>query len=336
MTIELGQRRAGLRGKLPARPGSIKLKFGDYLKESRLPALPAHFGHVTNVPPTRYGWQMLGNDVAGDCVIAGRCHQIMLEHMATHRPLPDFSPGSALSAYSACLVYAGNQPWNPRDPSTDKGLDMQTAAKWWRDVGLTDADGNVHKIDAYVAIENVDDVLMATYLCGSAGVGLALPDTAEQQFEAGQIWDDVKTKPTGGHYVPCVGYMGGHLVFVTWGHLQGATRAYIEARMEDGVCCLSREYMTASGLSPEMIDWAALLDDVDALASMKEAHESAHEQAAEHEVVEQEPEPEPEPAAEHVDEEPIEEVPDVPPVESAPPPHKPKHKPPKRSHKKKR
>lgn len=323
MTTEPGQRRAGKRGKLPARPGSIPLKFGRYLDAAKLPPLPPRFGHVTNVPPGRHGWQMLGNDIASDCVIAGRCHEIMLAAQATGRAIPDFSTGSALADYSRCLMASGGPAYDPRDPKTDTGLDMQQAAKWWRDVGITDADGHVHKIDAFVAIESVDDLLMATYLCGSGGCGLALPDSAEKQFEAGQVWDDLHGKPTGGHYVPCVGWMGGHLVFVTWATLQGATRPYVEARMEDGVCCLSREYMKASGLSPELINWTALLNDVQALAS------GALPLAAELVEPEQPQQPEPEQsAAEPSEPEPEEPEPEPPPRHRhREPEHKPKRKP---------
>jgi hypothetical protein len=331
MTVEPGQRRAGKRGKLPPRPDAIKLKLGDYLKRDRLPALPPRFGHVTNIPPGRHGWGMLGNDVAGDCVIAGRCHEIMVDALATNRPVPDFSPGSALAAYSACLVYGGGQPFDLRNPTTDTGLDMQAAAKWWRDVGLTDADGTVHKIDAYVAVETVDDVLMAAYLCGSAGVGLALPATAEAQFEAGQVWNDLKGQPVGGHYVPCVGFMGGHLVFVTWGELQGATRDYVQRWMEDGVCCLSREYMGANNLSPELIDWAALLDDIDAIAAAEKTPVSAHVQAARHQPSQPDAEQRPEPAAEHAESEAPERTEPEPqpakPHRKRQPEHKPKRKP---------
>ena len=109
MTIEPGQRRAGKRGKLPARPGSMPLKFGNYLNAAKLPNLPERFGHVTNVPPGRNGWGMLGNDVASDCVIAGRCHEIIVAAVATRRPIPDFSPGSAIADYSRALVFAGGQ-----------------------------------------------------------------------------------------------------------------------------------------------------------------------------------------------------------------------------------
>jgi len=339
MTIEHGQRRAGLRGKLPARPGSIPLKFGDFLNRAKLPALPPHFGHVTNVPPGHHGWRMLGNDMASDCVIAGRCHEIMVAASATGRPIPSFSTGSALADYSRCLQFSGGKPYNPRDPSTDTGLDMQQAAKWWRDVGITDADGKVHKIDAFVAISSVDDLLMATYLCGTGGAGLAIPDTAERQFEAGQVWDDLRSQPTGGHYVPCVGYMGGHLVFVTWGELQGATREYVEARMEDAVCCLSREYLTAKGLSPELINWDALLDAVDSLRRLGEP--SARQQAAEHQEPEQpvqhQPEPDTDQSADHADEQALhgdeeleQEQPPPQPKHHRQPDRKPKHKPPRK------
>ena len=119
MTIVPGQRRAGLRGKLPARPGAIKLKFGDYLNKAKLPTLPERFGHVTNVPPGRHGWQMLGNDMASDCVIAGRCHEIMVAASATGRPIPTFTASGALADYSRALQFAGGKPYNPHDPSTD-------------------------------------------------------------------------------------------------------------------------------------------------------------------------------------------------------------------------
>lgn len=299
MTMMAGQRHAGKRGKLPARPGAIKLKLGTYLNRAKLPALPPHFGHVTNLPPTAQGWGMLGNDMASDCVIAGRCHEVMVDALATHRPVPVFTVGSAMADYSRCLVAAGGPPYNPNIASSDAGLDMQQAAKWWQDVGLTDASGKVHKIDAYVAVETVDDLLLAAYICGSSGCGLALPDSAEQQFEAGQVWDDLKGQPVGGHYVPCVGYMGNHIVFVTWGELQGATKEYVAARMEDGVCCLSREYIGANGLSPELIDWTALLADVAALPGGSAMGEpSVPEQVAE-QAEREAAEPPHEPAAEH-------------------------------------
>ena len=321
-----GQRQAGKRGKLPARPGSIPLRFGSYLNKAKLPNLPTHFGHVTNVPPGRHGWGMLGNDQASDCVIAGRCHEIMVAASATGHPIPDFSAGSALADYSRCLMAAGGPAYNPYIPSTDTGLDMQQAAKWWRDVGITDADGHVHKIDAFVAIESVDDLMMATYLCGSGGCGLALPASAEQQFEAGQVWDDMHGQPVGGHYVPSVGWMGGHIVFVTWGELQGATKEYVAARMEDGVCCLSREYMKASGLSPEAINWAALLDDIAALSGGR--RQSVQQQT--HQPIKPQPQPDAEQAPAHTDDEADEDEPPPKPRHHREPEHKPKRRPPLR------
>ena len=72
-------------GKRPARVGAVRFKLRDYV-DIRSIRVPAVFGHVTN---TDYG--MLGNDVAGDCVIADIAHQIMIRARATH----PIRPGAA-------------------------------------------------------------------------------------------------------------------------------------------------------------------------------------------------------------------------------------------------
>ena len=167
---------------------------------------------------------------------------------------------------------------------------------------------------------------------------MALPASAEQQFEAGQVWDDLRSKPAGGHYVPCVGLnTSGHLIFVTWGELQAATRQYVETRMEEAVACLSREYLLASGLSPELINWSALLDDVDALASMRSKAPSAHEQVAAHEPeqpFDEQSEHDAEEATDQVYPEPDEDEPPPKPKHHRQPDYKPKPKAPKRTHRK--
>jgi hypothetical protein len=131
--------------------------------------------------------------------------------------------------------------------------------------------------------------------------------------------------------------MGGHLVFVTWGELQGATRDYVQHWIEDGVCCLSREYMGANNLSPELIDWAALLNDIDAIANAARTPVSAHVQAARHQPVQPEPEQREHDAKHSADqraEEPIEHSEPEPqpakPHRKRQPEHKPKRKPPRK------
>ena len=249
------------RGLLPYRPDSIAFKFGDYINKAKLPTLPKTFGHVTNVPPTPVGtdqraWGMLGNDQYGDCVMAGAAHETMLWAMATKRPVPYFAADGIVQQY---FQLSGG---------TDSGLDMTMAAKWRRDVGLTDGHGRVHKVKAYTEVNNVDDLLMAAYLFGAAGLGLEMPDSAERQFRQGHVWDEIDEEPSGGHYVPVMGLnRAGNIVLNTWNNIQAATRQFVEKYMMVGVAYFSEEYLLANGLSPELINEAALEDDLSALTT---------------------------------------------------------------------
>ena len=267
-------RTAGKRGLNTYVPGAIKLRLADVINRAKLPALPKPpFGHVTNRPPTMVGtakpsWGMLGNNAAGDCVVAGACHETMLFAMATGKPVPRFTTASALADYSRILVATGNKPYNQLDPSTDLGLDAPAAAAYRRDTGLVDADGNVHKVDAYALLDNIEDLYLAIYLFGAAGVGLALPESAETEFEANKIWDDTSSAPMGGHYVPAMAVnRTGNVVFSTWSDIQGATPDFVTARWQVGIAYLSKEYMTAKGVSPEAITWDALQTDLQQIAS---------------------------------------------------------------------
>lgn len=242
-----------MRGMKHYRPGSIQLRFGDYLNKSALPPLPKTFGHDRQ----NIDWGMLGNDQAGNCVIAGAMHRIMMYAVATGRPVPRFTPDNALANYSNCLVAAGQPPFNPHDPSTDTGLDPQQAASWERKHGIVDADGTLHKISAYAIIDN-PNLLMAAYLCGGVGLCLSLPATAEKQFAADHIWDDVKSKGqfNDGHYLPFFDVNSkGQLVGVTWGANQAMIPAYQRRYTQVAIAYISQEYMEANGVSPEAIKW---------------------------------------------------------------------------------
>lgn len=259
---------SGKRGLLPFRRNSILLSFADYVVPSKLPALPAGgFGHVSNTPPPiPGGWQWYNNNTAGCCVVAGGEHEHMLLAMATGRTIPTFR-NTTLANYSKMLVAQGGSPYNPDDPSTDTGLDLQAAAKYRQDVGLVDDNGNIHKIDGYALITDVDELEIATYCFGVAGLQLNLPKSADGQFQDGEIWDDLRGIASDGHYPPCFGVNSvGNLILSTWDNVQGATKAYVDRYWGAGVAYLSREYLTSSGKSPEMIDWASLQDDLEAVA----------------------------------------------------------------------
>ena len=130
-----------------------------------------------------------------------RTSNVELERLADrYRDLLD---QSVLADYSKCLVAQGGQPYDPNDPDTDTGLDPAGAAKWRQTVGITDADGGVHKVGPSRSI-NVDrangDVGLVICSGYVAGMCWNLPGSADDQFEKHHIWDDLSSPPEGGHY----------------------------------------------------------------------------------------------------------------------------------------
>ena len=117
-------------GKLPARPGAISFKLSRYFNLAALPTPPAVFGHQALV--SDYG--ILGNNQYGDCVLAGGDHEEMLWNAEAGVAVA-FTDANALSDYTALTGF------NPADPATDQGTDMQAAASYRRTTGLIDANG---------------------------------------------------------------------------------------------------------------------------------------------------------------------------------------------------
>lgn len=251
--------RSGLRlGKTPARPGAVKFRLSKYLDKTVLPKPPKEFGHETLV--SNYG--TLGNDQWGDCVLAGGDHETMLWNAVAKHPVK-FTDKNALADYSAITGF------NPNDPNSDQGTDMQVAASYRRKTGLIDASGKRHKVAAYLAITagDVTELKTAMYLFGAVGVGIEFPASAMDQFNAGKPWSVVSRSPIeGGHYIPGCAYRGGQIVVVTWGKLQRMTEGFYKKYCDESVAYVSEEMLT-SGKSPEGFDLAALLADLKALGN---------------------------------------------------------------------
>ena len=233
-----------------------RLKFEDYLRPTPLPTPPAVFGHQNLITE----WGMLGNDTVGDCAVAGPAHLSMLWARMGGRQAR-FDDASVLAAYSAITGY------DPADPATDQGSTPDDVSKYWRTHGLVDADGDVHKIEAYVAVQP-EHYAVATQLFGGIGLCLALPDTAQAQFGRGEPWDVVRgAQIEGGHYVPQLARVdGGNLLVVTWARLQPATPAFVEKYSEYAIAYLSEEMLTG-GKSPEGFDVDQLRADLAAVTA---------------------------------------------------------------------
>ena len=247
-------------GKKPARRDAVKLKFASYFKSSALPPVPKVFGR----PWLIRNFGMLGNDQYGCCVWAGFAHETMLLRADADTTVPMFTTNCVLRDYAACTGF------NPNDPSTDQGTDVQEAAAYRQKTGIIDALRQRHQIDIYTALTpgNLTQLAAAVYFLGAAGVGVNLPDDAEDQFDRAEPWSIGGTHTGNGHYISCIGRNSlGNFLFVSWGRLQAATPEWVYRNMDEGLAFVSRERLKATGLSPQGFDLAALEDDFQAVTS---------------------------------------------------------------------
>jgi hypothetical protein len=262
-------------GKKPAREDAVAFKLVSFLKGgmASLPTAPAVFGHYDLIGQAG----MLGNDQYGDCVFAGGDHETML-WTAIGGSKVTFTDSAALSDYSAVTGF------NPNDPNSDQGTDMEEAAKYRRKTGLVDGRGRRHTIDAYLELPGVSArgannpatllpaIASSAYVFGAIGIGIEFPESAMQQFNAGQPWSIVKGSPIqGGHYVPLVGRRAnGNYVVITWGELQEVTPAFLTEYVDEAIAYVSIEQLK-NGKNLEGFDLSTLQADLAALSGVTPA-----------------------------------------------------------------
>lgn len=245
-------------GKKPARLDSIKFKLTDYFKA--LPPPPSKFGHQLLVS----NWSMLGNDQYGDCVWAGAGHETMLWNKESQKTVL-FTDQSVLSDYSAVTGF------NPSDPNSDQGTDIQVAASYRRKTGVKDGTGGRHKVSAYLSLTVGDETQLkqAVSLFSAVGVGIQFPSSAMDQFNKGKPWTVVSKSPIeGGHYVPAVGYDSRYVYVVTWGAVQKMSWGFFKKYNDESVGYLSTEFLL-NGKSLEGFNLTELTADLAALPGVK-------------------------------------------------------------------
>jgi hypothetical protein len=205
-------------GKAAAKRDQRNLKFAAILRAPVTP--PPEYDFDLNHPgiPT----PMFGNNVHGDCVMAGRAHQTLR--------FEDIEQGSVISISEADVL----KEYFKETGGADDGLVTLDSLKEWRSKGWK-AGGRKYKIKAFAQINqaNHSEVKGAVFTDLGVGLGLLLPTTAQGQVQAGKPWEVVSgpgSKPNswGGHYVYVPGYTKKGPVCVTWGRKQQMTWAFID------------------------------------------------------------------------------------------------------------
>jgi hypothetical protein len=201
-------------------------------------------------------WGMMLNDSLGDCVIAAKGHGIILYTtlVGNHHNVI-LTDQQILAGYEAVGGYV------PGQPNTDQGCDMLTAAQYYVNVGY-----GGHRISTFAAVvpSDIPTLQASINLFGYVDLGINFPQSAFNQFSAGQPWDVVQgAQIVGGHDIPVVGYNRSLKMYqvVTWGRLQLMTEAFLLAYGTEAYTYLSPDWI-ANGRAPNKYDLWQLQQDL--------------------------------------------------------------------------
>lgn len=230
------------------------------LLAKKLPPTPKAFGWEYKVP--KAGWGMMGNDEAGNCVVAMAGHLILTWTSQKGKPM-------APTTEQCLRVYKELTGWTPGDDASDTGLVLVDFLDYWRWTGLpcTDAKGNEvkHKIlgHASVDIRNVAQLNAATYIFEGIGLGIQCPQSAVDDTSN---WAVVPNSPiAGGHAIPRVGYgrKGNHII--SWGLSIPVTSQFEIDNLDEAHAIVSEDALNLDGKSVSGFDKKGLLDALSSL-----------------------------------------------------------------------
>ena len=206
-------------GKLEAvRPAGL-MDLPEYTATRSLPTPPSNFSDVATLQKIKWGMDL--NDSLGDCTIAGTDHLLAWW---------DVLFGEADARPSTDVLRAQYQALSP----DDQGCVESTVLHTWQTSGLF---GGTSKIAAYAPFKRTATSLQqAIAFTGGAYLGIACPDSAQQQFaeqeQTGKIvpWTVVPGATIeGGHCIVAPGYVGLEGVWcITWGSVVLVTWDFIK------------------------------------------------------------------------------------------------------------
>ena len=202
-------------GKLPAKFSPYALRMSKYVDTAYVP--PAFVDH------TPYGftnWGMMLNDQLGDCTIAACAHALQV-----------FTGGKLTEPDKTVLRYY--EQWcgyNPMQPWTDQGGVELDVLNFWQKQTF---DGHVLQGFVQPQPQNWLHVAHSIAEFGGVYIGFQVPQSAMDQFSAGQVWDVVPDDGgiVGGHAVFCPAYhtldpfvdKKTTITCITWGQKQKMT-----------------------------------------------------------------------------------------------------------------
>lgn len=219
------------------------------------------------------GWQMLGNNAAGDCCAVTWAN---IRRLVT---LTLAAPGHYPSQDEVWAIYETQNPGfdpngtaetNGPGSSSDGGMDIQELLEYL--VATGGPDGVKAVAFASVNPKDPDEVKAAIAIFGSVWTGINVLDVNQQEFAAGQPWDWDPSSPvdgghsiiTGGYGSPGAGPLGGDERFITWAAETSFTDAFWANSVEEAWVVIwpehlgSREFLGGVDLAALAADYRAI------------------------------------------------------------------------------
>ena len=218
-----------------------RLVIDHYLDTAALPAPPAVVDRASGV----LDWPMYGNDTIGDCTIATAGHEIQAwtSCAGAEVTIPE---SAVIEAYSAVSGY------NPATGANDNGANVQDVLGYWRKTGV-----GGHKIAGFAELAGIDNLTLAKQclqIFGTVYLGINVPQSAIDQFHAGEPWTYTGDRNiVGGHAIPVQYWqtdVTGEIQVVTWGQRQRMTRAFWHNYVEEAWVIFSPDWEEANGGTP--------------------------------------------------------------------------------------
>jgi hypothetical protein len=228
----------GKLGKRPRRHDPRTIHLADYVPAGAPPIPPGQEDWENKLA----FWGMMKNDKVGDCTVAAAGHFEMLWTAYSGTEIIP-TDEQIIAAYAAITGY------DPVTGMNDNGAVELDVLNYWRKTGIAS-----RMIEGYASIDppNTAQVCQAIYLFGGVYIGFEVPQSAMDQFDAGQAWDVVANDGgiQGGHAVPVMGYNAQGGACITWGKIQRFTWAFWKKYVDESYAVLSTDWFNSKGMTP--------------------------------------------------------------------------------------
>jgi hypothetical protein len=187
------------------------LRFGSFLAPG-VPEHPVSEDYLAQLA----GWQMLGNDVAGDCnaVTWANLRRLVTATLSTENYPTQAQVWQFYQTQNPNFDPAGSKDTNGPGSSDDQGMDIQTGLEYLH----ANAGPDGVKAVAFAKVDHTkkDEVEAALAIFGGLWLGIQVLDANQKEFSEGKAWTDVHGSAIdGGHAILGGGYHP-DVTFITW------------------------------------------------------------------------------------------------------------------------